>query len=100
MTLFFCMGAVTLLALGFSFWISRNILKLDEGTNEMKEISLAIRTGANAYLKRQYMGVGMFFIVMFAILCFMATRRMMTWFDPFAFLTGGFFFRAWQVLLE
>ena len=57
----------------------------------MKKISLSIRQGANAFLKRQYAVVGVFFAFMFIVLCVMAAFKLLTPFVPFAFITGGFF---------
>ncbi|MCI5892957.1 MAG: sodium-translocating pyrophosphatase [Clostridiales bacterium] len=69
------------------FWVK----KQSEGTKEMANIASKIRQGAMAYLKRQYKTVGIFFIVMLVIICCMAAAEMLTWFVPFAFLSGGFF---------
>lgn len=82
-------GAV--LALIFAFYLSRKVMKTDEGTDRMKQIALAVRKGANAYLKRQYTGVALFFAVMVVVLAIMAGLGYLTPFVPFAFLTGGFF---------
>ncbi len=57
----------------------------------MKKISYSIREGANAYLKRQYKIVLIFFGIMFVLLGAMAIAGLLTPFVPFAFLTGGFF---------
>ncbi|MBU2103248.1 MAG: sodium-translocating pyrophosphatase [Candidatus Omnitrophica bacterium] len=57
----------------------------------MKEIALAVRTGAQAYLKRQYIGVSIFFAVVFVILMVLVLRGFLVIFVPFAFLTGGLF---------
>ena len=57
----------------------------------MKKISYSIRAGANAYLKRQYKIVLVFFGIMFVVLGAMAVAGLLTPFVPFAFLTGGFF---------
>lgn len=62
-----------------------------EGTDQMANIASKIRKGAMAYLKRQYKTVAIFFIVMLVIICCMAAAGMLTWFVPFAFLSGGFF---------
>jgi len=78
-------------ALLFALVTAKRVLKFSEGTEKMKKISQSIRSGANAYLKRQYTIVGVFFAVMFVILCVMASFGMLTWFVPFAFVTGGFF---------
>jgi len=67
------------------------LLKNPEGTPEMVAIAAKIRQGANAFLKRQYSIIGMFFAFMFVVLCVMAGFGFLTWFVPFAFLTGGFF---------
>jgi len=81
----------SILALGFAFYLALSILKMDEGTDKMKEIAQAVRVGAQAYLKRQYLGVSMFFIVVFFILLAMALKNYLVIFVPFAFLTGGIF---------
>ena len=56
----------SILALGFAFYLALSILKMDEGTDKMKEIAQAVRVGARAYLKRQYLGVSMFFVIWLA----------------------------------
>ncbi|WP_163194140.1 sodium-translocating pyrophosphatase [Clostridium thermarum] len=81
----------SIIALLFAVYLAKSVLKESEGTEEMKKIALAIRKGANAYLKRQYTGVGIFFAVMFVILLIMAFADLLTFFVPFAFLSGGFF---------
>ena len=82
-------GAVV--ALLFAFFLSRRVMKADEGTDLMKKIAGAVRKGANAYLKRQYTGVAIFFAVMFVILLILAIAGFLTPFVPVAFLTGGCF---------
>ncbi len=78
-------------ALVFALFTARKVLRADEGTELMKKISLSIRTGANAYLKRQYSVVAVFFGILFIILIVMALFGALNIFTPFAFLTGGFF---------
>ena len=80
-----------LLAIVFAALTARKVIKFPVGTEKMKKISYAIREGANAYLKRQYKIVVIFFGVMFAILGAMAIAELLTPYVPFAFLTGGFF---------
>ncbi len=80
-----------LAALIFAVLTAKKVLKFPEGTDAMKKISLAVRQGANAYLKRQYIVVSVFFVAMFAILLVMALFNLLTYFVPFAFITGGFF---------
>jgi len=81
----------SILALSFAFYLVLWLLKQDEGTDKMKEIAQAVRVGAQAYLKRQYLGVSMFFVVVFFILLAMALKNYLVIFVPFAFLTGGIF---------
>ena len=82
-------GAV--MAILFAVIMAKRVLGFDEGTEKMKKISANIRQGANAYLKRQYTIVSVFFLGMFVILCLMAAFKMLTWYVPFAFITGGLF---------
>ena len=81
----------SIIALLFAAYLAFSILKKDEGNDAMKEIAQAVRVGARAYLKRQYLGVSIFFIVVFFILLFLALNKYLVIFVPFAFLTGGFF---------
>ncbi len=95
MTLDTILGLATLvcavIGLLFAVLTAKKVLKYSEGTEKMQKISNAIRRGANAYLKRQYSVVAVFFVVMFVILCVMAFFNLLTWYVPFAFVTGGFF---------
>ncbi|MGH4121987.1 MAG: sodium-translocating pyrophosphatase [Clostridium sp.] len=81
----------SILALAFAGYLTYKVLKEDEGTEQMKKIAAAIREGADAYLKRQYTGVALFFAVMFVILGILAAFGLLTPFVPFAFISGGFF---------
>ena len=86
---FSALGSV--LALVFAVLMGKRALSADEGTDQMRKIASFIRDGANAYLRRQYSVVIAFFGIMFVILCVMAAFGYLTWFVPFAFVTGGFF---------
>lgn len=81
----------SILALGFAFYLAVSILRREEGTDRMKEIAEAVRVGSMAYLKRQYLVVGLFFAIVFIILLLLALNNYLVIFVPFAFLTGGFF---------
>lgn len=81
----------SVLALLFAGYLAWSVLKQSEGTDLMKQIAASIRKGANAYLKRQYTGVAIFFAVMFVILLILSFTGYLTMFVPFAFITGGFF---------
>ena len=81
----------SLTALFFAGYLIRSILKRDTGTVKMREIASAVSVGAWAYLKRQYLGVSIFFAVVFCILLALAFKGYLVIFVPFAFLTGGLF---------
>jgi K(+)-stimulated pyrophosphate-energized sodium pump len=55
-----------LLGLGFAVFLIFKVLKFDEGTEKMREISEAIKTGAKAFLNRQYKTIALITVV-FAI---------------------------------
>jgi len=90
--MFYFVPAGAVFALVFAALQYRKVVKISEGTARMAEIAAAIRKGANAYLKRQYTGVALFFDVMFLILATMSFGfHLLTPFVPFAFITSGFF---------
>ncbi|MBN2533586.1 MAG: sodium-translocating pyrophosphatase [Spirochaetales bacterium] len=79
-------------ALIFAGILAFGILQKDAGTDKMKEISRHVQVGAMAYLKQQYLVIGIFlgvFFVIFIILSFVL--NMIHRIVPFAFLTGGLF---------
>ncbi|MBE6904085.1 MAG: sodium-translocating pyrophosphatase [Ruminococcaceae bacterium] len=80
-----------ILAIVFSVILAVKILKADEGTERMKQISGYIKKGANAYLSRQYKAVSIFFIAMFVILLALSFITDISIFVPFAFISGGIF---------
>jgi K(+)-stimulated pyrophosphate-energized sodium pump len=83
--------AASVIALIFVLFQSKKVLAFSEGNELMMKISKAIRTGASAFLRRQYKTVTIFFAFMFVVLCIMAAFKFLTWYVPFAFITGGFF---------
>jgi len=90
--LVFLAPIAALVSLGFAAILATMVLKVDEGTDRMKEISTEIRHGAMAYLMRQYKTVGVFFAGLFIVLAILAFG--LEWlpvFTPFAFISGGFF---------
>ena len=82
---------VSLIGLAFAYYLSRRILKQSEGNKLMKDIASAIREGANAFLKRQYLVIGIYFLVVSIILSILVYLDYLVIFVPFAFLSGGFF---------
>ena len=60
---------ISLLSLGFAYYLVTWIKKSEEGTEKMIEIFKAIKEGANAFLKRQYKSIGIISVLL-AILFF------------------------------
>ncbi|MBB1076557.1 sodium-translocating pyrophosphatase [Rhodoferax sp. 4810] len=57
-----------LAALGYGIWSVQWILKLSAGTERMQEIAAAVQEGAQAYLNRQYMTIGLVGAVLAVVL--------------------------------
>ena len=75
-TMLYIILGISLLALGYAFMLVRAVLAKDEGTDRMKEISLAIREGANAYLTRQFKTLSYFVIVLTGVLLLLEAPSM------------------------
>ena len=61
---------ISLLGLAWAFYLARWVLKQDTGTDKMRDISDAIKQGAEAFMKRQfttiiYLAIG-FAVILFA----------------------------------
>ena len=91
MVAMYFVGTGSLMALAFAACMFVRVRREPGGNPEMLRISGAVQKGANAYLRRQYKGVGIFFAAVFVILLVMAFCGFLSFFTPFAFLTGGFF---------
>ncbi|NOX60299.1 MAG: sodium-translocating pyrophosphatase [Planctomycetes bacterium] len=81
-----------IVALMFARKFYSEVMAADEGDENMIKIASYVREGAMAYLSRQYKVVFVVFVVLAAVLAFMAyglhVQHKIVW---FAFLTGGFF---------
>tara|TARA_B100000809_G_scaffold121065_1_gene119277 strand:- start:179 stop:2224 length:2046 start_codon:yes stop_codon:yes gene_type:complete len=76
-------AAVVAISCGIIF--SLGILKLSDGNEKMREIAGAIQEGAQAYLNRQYLTIGLVGIVIFVLLGVSGIG----WLSAFGFLIGA-----------
>ncbi|MDP9092180.1 MAG: sodium-translocating pyrophosphatase [Actinomycetota bacterium] len=60
--------ALAVAALVFAFTLVREVLKADQGTPKMQEISKAVQEGAAAYLNRQFRTLAVFSVIVFALM--------------------------------
>src|SRR5450432_2695887 len=58
------------LSIVYAIWATTSVMKADAGNPRMQEIAAAVREGAQAYLKRQYMTIGLVGVVIFALLAY------------------------------
>ena len=81
-------GAVV--SLLFAYFFFRSVKSEDPGSTLMQKIAKHVRDGAFAYLKQQYKGVGIFFVIAFIVFNIMAWGLgVLHPLVPWAFLTGG-----------
>jgi len=59
---------IALAGLGYALMLVSEVYGADTGTSRMKEIALAIREGADAYLKRQFRTVGILILLITVVL--------------------------------
>lgn len=91
MDLMFIVTLTALIALAFALFTAKRLSKSDPGGDDIRRISGIIRRAANAFLRRQYIGVGIFFAAVFILLLVLALCGAGNIYTPFAFLTGGLF---------
>lgn len=84
--------AASLIAVGFVIFLSFDVMKRNPGNSRMVEISKAVQEGAKAFLKREYMYIGSFVVVisiLIALAPFFAEVEL-GWRTSLAFITGAF----------
>jgi len=64
---------ISVLSLLFAGWLMKDVLRRPTGSEKMQEIADHIRVGANAFMKRQYITIGILSII-FAIIIFVAYK--------------------------
>ncbi len=91
MDLVYFATATAVIALVYVVYLIFKVLRVDEGDEHIRRLVANIREGAEAFLRRQYMMVGIFLLVVFALLFLMAWGGLLHIYAPFAFLTAGVF---------
>src|SRR5437868_15502148 len=74
------------IAVGYGLWLTSWLLRQPEGNERMREISGAVREGASAYLRRQYITIGLVAIVPFLVIGF---YHQLGWATAIGFLIGA-----------
>jgi len=65
---------IALLALGMAFVFRREVLRANDGTENMKLIAVAVQEGASAFLTRQFKTLSVFAVVAFLLLLALPAR--------------------------
>ena len=81
----FC-GALSIV---YAIWATFSVLGADAGSARMQEIAAAVREGAQAYLRRQYLTIAIVGIVIFALLAYFLGLRVAIGFLIGAVLSGA-----------
>lgn len=89
--LFWIVPFASIIALLFAWYFFNQLMKVDEGTEKMKEIAQHVRVGAMSYLRQQYKIVLCVFAVLSLFFALLAYFNLLNEWVPLAFLTGGFF---------
>lgn len=80
-----------IVGLFYAGFLMAQVLREDAGTPEMQKISSAIRSGANAYLNRQFKTISFLIFLLFALLYFTAGEKYIGVGRACAFLMGSLF---------
>jgi K(+)-stimulated pyrophosphate-energized sodium pump len=82
---------VALIALAVAGIYVKILMGKSAGTKEMIDISKAIQEGAEAYLKKEYSWVAIFFVIVTAFLSILVWMYMLNQWLPVTFIMGGIF---------
>ena len=75
------------LAIIYSWWLGKKIMRLPAGNEKMQSIAKAIQEGAKAYLNRQYRTIAVIAIILFIVIGMIPS---LGWTTAVAFLLGAF----------
>lgn len=83
--------ASSVFAIAVAFWLAKRVLREPAGDAKMVEVGSAILTGANAYLKRQFISIVPFIVVLAIFLYFTSATPNLALPRSIAFLFGAGF---------
>ena len=85
--------SISILALFFAAYLAKKILKNDSGDAAMHEVADAIKVGAKAFMKRQYLTIGVLSVVIaiiiYAAYSFFGKDEVLGWKTSVSFLFGA-----------
>ncbi|MGE0604524.1 MAG: sodium/proton-translocating pyrophosphatase, partial [Xanthobacteraceae bacterium] len=81
--------ACGVLSVAYGVWATNSVLSADAGNQRMQEIAGAIREGAQAYLRRQYLTIGIVGVVIFALVWWLLGPLVAVGFAIGAILSGA-----------
>jgi K(+)-stimulated pyrophosphate-energized sodium pump len=94
-TLVVTVAVIALIALVMGFVFRQQVLKADTGTDNMRTIGAAVEEGAQAYLARQFKTLGIFVVLVFALLLLLpADTAAVRWGRSGFFVLGALFSAA------
>ena len=59
---------IAVAGLGYAAWLMKQVYAADTGTPAMQKVALAVREGANAYLRRQFTVVGVLIVLLTGVI--------------------------------
>jgi K(+)-stimulated pyrophosphate-energized sodium pump len=89
MSIMFAVIVCGLLSVVYAIWATQSVLAADQGNARMQEIAGYIREGAQAYLTRQYITIGIVGVVVFILAIFLLSLEAAIGFLIGAVLSGA-----------
>jgi K(+)-stimulated pyrophosphate-energized sodium pump len=91
MDLVYIAPAIAIAALAVAGIYVKILMGKSTGTKEMQDISASIQEGAEAYLKKEYSWVSIFFVIVTVCLLLLSWLDMLNQWVPLTFVMGGMF---------